>query len=85
MVEGGKRENDHAFSRSIRVRKNIASRNPHNSISVGLKESISRLVKRRAVAPIMSFSIDFDDQLRGRTIEIHHVGINRMLLAESRT
>jgi hypothetical protein len=83
MVEGGRRKREDCSSCLVRIRQHIAGRNPQYAISLSLKPGLSGIVALGLIAPVVHFTVYFDDQPHCGRIEIHNVGIDRMLLAKA--
>ena len=83
-VEGGQRKSHDAFGYRPCVPENLTGGIPQDSIPTRLKVIVPSRVASRPVASIMSLAINLDYELCRRAIEIHDVGIDRMLFAESR-
>src|SRR5690606_22739617 len=67
----------------IHIRQHIARWNSHHPVAPLPQPIIPRPVPFRTIPAVMRRSIDFDDHLRRRAIEIRHKGPARMLPAKA--
>jgi hypothetical protein len=81
VVEGVRGEHDGRCD-TIRIRKDVRSRQSDHGVSMLLQIALSNLVARRAITHVVGYAINLHDQAGGRIVEIDDVMPDPMLPAE---
>jgi hypothetical protein len=82
VVEGFCAKSNQCIGNFIRIAQHVLRWNAQNGDALVLQPFSSPLVALRSIAQIMCRAVDFDRQLRRRTIEIEHIFADWMLTPE---